>query len=89
VTPALAADLLQRAVMLTLTVGGPLLVAALVTGVLVSLLQALTQIQEQTLTFIPKLLVMSAVFVLGMSWMMRGVVEFTVQMLRSLPAIAR
>ncbi len=88
-TPALAADLLQRAVMLTLTVGGPLLVAALVTGVLVSLLQALTQIQEQTLTFIPKLLVMSAVFVLGMSWMMRGVVEFTVQMLRSLPAVAR
>ncbi|NOT09590.1 MAG: flagellar type III secretion system protein FliQ [Gemmatimonadales bacterium] len=87
-TPTLAAELLQRALGLTLTVAGPLLLAALATGVLVSLVQALTQIQEQTLTFIPKLIVMAAVFVLGLTWMMRGLVEFTVQMLRALPGLA-
>lgn len=87
-TPVLAAELMRRAVMLTLTLGGPLLLAALVTGVLVSLLQALTQIQEQTLTFIPKLFVMSAVFVLTMFWMMRGLVEFLVQMLRAIPGLS-
>jgi flagellar biosynthetic protein FliQ len=88
VTPAFAAELLQRALALALTTAGPLLLTALVVGGLVSLLQALTQIQEQTLTFIPKLLVMAAVFVFAMSWMMRGLVEFTVQMLRALPGLA-
>lgn len=87
-TPVFAAELLRRALTLALTLGGPLLLAALVTGVLVSLFQALTQIQEQTLTFIPKLFVMSAVFVLTMFWMMRGLVEFTVEMLRALPGIS-
>ena len=87
-TPAFAAELLQRALSLALTTAGPLLLTALVVGGLVSLLQALTQIQEQTLTFIPKLLIMAAVFVFAMSWMMRGLVEFTVQMLRTLPGLA-
>jgi flagellar biosynthetic protein FliQ len=87
-TPVFAAELLRQALTLSLTLGGPLLFAALATGVLVSLLQALTQIQEQTLTFIPKLFVMSAVFVLTMFWMMRGLVEFMVQMLRAIPGLA-
>ena len=87
-TPVFAAELLKQALTLALTLGGPLLLAALLTGVLVSLFQALTQIQEQTLTFIPKLVVMSAVFLFSLFWMMRGLVEFTVRMIRAIPGMA-
>lgn len=83
----LALDLIRRAVTLTLLASGPLLVTALVVGVLVSLLQAITQIQEQTLTFIPKLLAMGAVLLLTLPWMLRLLLEFVVEVLRSLPGL--
>ena len=51
-------ELARAAVVLAITIAGPMLLAALITGVGIGLLQALTQIQEQTLTFVPKLLVM-------------------------------
>jgi flagellar biosynthetic protein FliQ len=89
VTPLLASDLLQRTLTLVVTVAGPMLLAALVIGIAVSLLQAVTQIQEQSLTFIPKLVVVALVFMLSLPWMMRLLVEFTVGMFRSLPSVAR
>jgi flagellar biosynthetic protein FliQ len=89
VTPLIAADLLQRCLTVVLTVGGPLLLAALVVGVLVSLMQAVTQVQEQSLTFIPKLLVVAVVFIATLPWMLRAMVEFTVGMFQSLPQAAR
>lgn len=88
-TPMLASDLLQRTLTLVLTLAGPLLLAALVVGVLVSLLQAVTQVQEQSLTFIPKLVTMAAVFVVTLPWMMRGLITFAVGMFQALPAAAR
>ncbi|HEY4100177.1 MAG TPA: flagellar biosynthesis protein FliQ [Gemmatimonadales bacterium] len=88
-TPLLASDLLQRTLTLVVTVAGPMLLAALVIGIAVSLLQAVTQIQEQSLTFIPKLVVVALVFMLSLPWMMRLLVEFTVGMFRSLPSVAR
>lgn len=80
-------ELLQRALSTVLTVGGPLLLAALVVGVVVSLLQAVTQVQEQSLTFIPKLVVVALVFMVTLPWMMRSMVSFTVQLLRGLPGL--
>lgn len=80
-------ELLQRALTTVLTVGGPLLLSALVVGVVVSLLQAVTQVQEQSLTFIPKLLVVALVFMVTLPWMMRSMVSFTVQLLRGLPGM--
>ncbi|MCL4864989.1 MAG: flagellar biosynthesis protein FliQ [Gemmatimonadales bacterium] len=80
-------ELLQRALTTVLTVGGPLLLAALVVGVVVSLLQAVTQVQEQSLTFIPKLVVVALVFMVTLPWMMRSMVSFTVQLLRGLPGM--
>ena len=62
-----AADILQivqASLILLLVVSGPLLVASLLTGVVIGLFQALTQIQEMTLTFVPKLMVMGVVFVM-------------------------
>jgi flagellar biosynthetic protein FliQ len=83
----LALELLRGAVTLVITVAAPLLLTALVVGVLVSLVQAVTQIQEQTLTFIPKLLIMALVFVLTLPWAVSRLVEFLSGLLRSLPTL--
>jgi flagellar biosynthetic protein FliQ len=80
-------ELLQRALTTVLTVGGPLLLSALVVGVVVSLLQAVTQVQEQSLTFIPKLVVVALVFMVTLPWMIRSMVGFTVQLLKGLPSM--
>jgi flagellar biosynthetic protein FliQ len=87
VTAVFAADLIRRAVMITLVVGSPLLVSALVVGLVVTLIQAVTQLQEQTLTFLPKLATMALVFVLVLPWMLRQLVEFLMAAIRSLPTV--
>jgi flagellar biosynthetic protein FliQ len=83
----LAIDLIRQAVLLSLLVASPLLVTALVVGIAVSLVQAVTQIQEQTLTFIPKLLVLALVFVLTLPWILSELVAYTVGILHSLPTL--
>jgi flagellar biosynthetic protein FliQ len=57
-------------------------------GILVSLFQAVTQLQEQTLTFIPKLLSLALVFILTLPWVLTKLVEYLAGVLRSLPAVA-
>jgi flagellar biosynthetic protein FliQ len=84
----LAVDLVRHAVMLSLLVAAPLLATALVVGILVSLFQAVTQLQEQTLTFIPKLLSLALVFILTLPWVLTKLVEYLAGVLRSLPAVA-
>lgn len=84
---SLAVDLLRQAVVTSLIVAGPLLLTAIVVGVIVSLIQAVTQIQEQTLTFIPKLLVMGLVFVLVLPWFLAQLVSYLSGVLRSLPTM--
>ncbi|QHL89761.1 flagellar biosynthetic protein FliQ [Sphingomonas changnyeongensis] len=67
-----AADVMEiarAALMLILAVSGPLLIASLITGVAIGLLQALTQIQEMTLTFVPKILVMGVVLLMTLPMM--------------------
>jgi len=86
-TPALALDLMRQAILVALTVAAPLLITALLVGILVSLVQAVTQIQEQTLTFIPKLLAMAAVFLIMLPWSVARLVDFLVTLLRSLPTM--
>jgi flagellar biosynthetic protein FliQ len=83
----LAVDLVRQAVMLSLAVAAPLLATALVVGILVSLIQAVTQLQEQTLTFIPKLLTISLVFVLTLPWALTRLVEYLAGVIRSLPTL--
>ncbi|HEY4321490.1 MAG TPA: flagellar biosynthesis protein FliQ [Gemmatimonadales bacterium] len=88
-TPEMATDLIQRALSMILTVAGPMLLAALVVGIGASLLQAVTQVQEQSLTFIPKLVVIGVVFLFTLPWIMHMLVDFTVGMLQTLPMVAR
>jgi flagellar biosynthetic protein FliQ len=87
-TPALALDLIHHAVILALLVAAPLLVTALGVGLLVSLVQAVTQLQEQTLTFIPKLIALALVFVVTLPWMLNRLIEYLAGILRSLPTLA-
>jgi flagellar biosynthetic protein FliQ len=84
---ALAVDLVRQAVMLSLMVAAPLLATALLIGIVVSLVQAVTQLQEQTLTFIPKLLGLALVFVLTLPWALTRLVEYLSGVLRSLPTL--
>jgi flagellar biosynthetic protein FliQ len=73
--------------MLILIVAGPMLAVSLGVGLVVSILQAVTQIQEQTLTFVPKLLAVSAVFLVGLPWMLQLLVKYTAELFRSLPTL--
>ncbi len=74
-----AADVLEiakAALMLVLAVAGPMLIASLITGVAIGLLQALTQIQEMTLTFVPKILVMGVVLLMCLPMMGKALGDF-------------
>ncbi|MBX3147633.1 MAG: flagellar biosynthetic protein FliQ [Gemmatimonadales bacterium] len=83
-----ASELIRQAVMLTLVVAAPLLLSAMIVGLIVTLIQAVTQLQEQTLTFLPKLLTMAIMFVLTLPWMIRKLSEFVIVAIRSLPSVA-
>jgi flagellar biosynthesis protein FliQ len=87
-TPIMAIELVRRAVTLTLLVAGPLLITGLIVGVIVGLLQAVTQLQEQTLTFIPKAAAVGIMLLLLMPWMLRQLVEYVIEIFRALPSLA-
>jgi flagellar biosynthetic protein FliQ len=87
VSADLALDLIRRAVTMSLLLAAPMLLTALVVGVVVSLIQAVTQIQEQTLTFIPKLVLLAVVFVITLPWVLSQLIEYLTGILKSLPAM--
>ena len=73
----------------TLKLGGPVLAVALVVGVAVSILQAVTQIQEMTLTFVPKVLAIGLTILVAGPWMLRSLVSFAEELFRRLPQFVR
>jgi len=75
----------QHALLTALWLGGPLLMTALVVGTTISMLQAVTQVQEMTLVFVPKILCVFAVLMLAGGWMLRMAVAFATQMFLSIP----
>jgi flagellar biosynthetic protein FliQ len=70
---------------MTLILSGPLLLAALLIGLMVSIFQAATQINEQTLSFIPKLLGMFMVLILAGPWMLQMMVDYIRRLFESIP----
>ncbi|MCA3262071.1 MAG: flagellar biosynthesis protein FliQ [Telmatospirillum sp.] len=70
-------EISRDAIWVMLKISAPLMLVALVVGLAISLVQALTQIQEQTLTFVPKILLLFVVFVLTIPFMSTTLVEFT------------
>ncbi|MBU1405239.1 MAG: flagellar biosynthesis protein FliQ [Proteobacteria bacterium] len=86
-TASEAITLTQNAVTLTLIVSAPLLLVAMVVGLLISLFQAITQIQEMTLTFVPKIVAMMLTLLFLSSWMITKLVDYTRELITSIPNI--
>ena len=70
-------DLAQQALRVTLLVAGPMLLAGMLVGLLISIVQAATQINEMTMTFVPKIVVVMLVMVLTLPWMIAQLTAFT------------
>ena len=83
--PDLALDLGRQALMMMMMISLPLLGVALVVGVLVSIIQAVTQIQEMTLTFVPKIIVMALAAALMMPYLLQLMMEYATEMFGSMP----
>lgn len=78
---AFVLDLARQAFVISLLVSGPLLGVILIVGVAVSIMQAITQVQEATLTFVPKVLGAGLVMLLGGGWMLEQLIRFTAGLL--------
>lgn len=86
-TPETVMNLAYQAMLVALYLAGPLLLTALSIGLLVSLFQAATQINEMTLSFIPKLLAMAAAIAIAGPWMIRLIVGYTRELIGSIPGL--
>ena len=85
-TPDTVIAIMRQALEVGMLAAGPLLIASLATGLLISIFQAATQINEMTMTFIPKLVVMFIVLVLTGPWTIQLLVDFTVRLISSIPS---
>lgn len=73
--------------MTALMVAAPMLLIALGVGLVVSIIQSVTQIQEQTLAFVPKLVLVGGAFIIGMPWLLQILIRFTTQIIRGIPTM--
>jgi flagellar biosynthetic protein FliQ len=87
-TPEMAIEILRSAVMVSLTLMAPILVTAIGVGLIVSILQTITSIQEQTLTFVPKMIAVSIVLMISAHWMIRTIVDYSVWLFQRIPSMA-
>jgi len=86
-TPDTVMDVARDAMYLTMMLAGPLLLSALAVGLLIGVFQAATQIQEMTLSFIPKLIVLVFALLAAGPWMLRILVEFTLRLFSEIPSM--
>ena len=80
-----AVELCVSAVLLALTVGGPVLLAALAIGLLVGLLQSLTQLHDPTIAFVPKLIMMSLVILMLLPWGIERMMQYATDLIHEIP----
>ena len=77
----------QQALIVTAMLAAPMLLSALAAGLLIGMFQAATQINEMTLSFIPKLLVLAAALYIGGRWMLSVIVGYSESLIRSIPSL--
>ncbi|MDR3710609.1 MAG: flagellar biosynthesis protein FliQ [Capsulimonadaceae bacterium] len=82
-------ELARRGMLVTIELAMPILVVTLVVGVLISIFQAATQIQETTLTFVPKIVAMVIAFAVMGPWMLSVIVHFTSSLFNNVPVMIR
>ncbi|MCK2087346.1 flagellar biosynthesis protein FliQ [Thauera aromatica] len=88
-TPEMVMTLAYKAMQTAVLLAAPMLLMALLTGLLISLFQAATQINEMTLSFIPKILAVFAVLVLAGPWLLELITTYTRELFTSLPTLVR
>jgi flagellar biosynthetic protein FliQ len=81
-------ELIRSGVFLVLTLAAPILFAALTVGLLVSIFQATTSIQEQTLTFVPKIAAILLVLVFTSEWIFTSLRDYTIELFKMIPNVA-
>lgn len=85
----MAIDLLRSLITISLLILGPIIGVTVVVGVGVSLFQAVTSIQEQTLTFVPKLMAVAALLIVSAPWMIRQLMQFTEACFARIPEMVK
>ncbi|HEV2641497.1 MAG TPA: flagellar biosynthesis protein FliQ [Candidatus Elarobacter sp.] len=83
----LVVDLARNMIMTAVLIAAPMLVVALAVGLVVSVIQAVTQIQEQTLSFVPKLVAVAVTFIVALPWIIQIMVKYTSELFRSIPGM--
>lgn len=86
-TPESVMDIGREAMYVTVLLAAPLLLSALAVGLLIGIFQAATQIQEMTLSFIPKLMVIAIAVVVAGPWMLQVIINFTLRLYSSIPEL--
>lgn len=81
-------ELARKSIYTTLLVSSPMLILALIVGLSISILQSITQIQEMTLTFIPKIIAVAIALVIFLPWMITTVVSFASQLFSIIPTLS-
>jgi flagellar biosynthetic protein FliQ len=80
-----AVSLTQQAMLTALVIGAPILLVGMAVGLLIGLAQALTQVQDQTVSFVPKIVAMVGVLVVCLPWLVQKMVEYTELLITSIP----
>ena len=81
-----AAELTRNAVALVLMLGAPIMLMAIIVGLAISILQAVTQLQDQTLSFVPKIIAMALAGLALLPWMMHRMVEYATEIFNNIPS---
>lgn len=79
--------ILEQALWTVAQVSGPILLTALVVGLIISLIQAVTQVNEMTLSYVPKIIAIAVVIVIAGPWMLQTLLDFTTHLFSSLPTL--
>lgn len=86
-TQANIIEIVSAAILVAIKIASPILIAIMLTGIVVSIIQAATQINEQTLSFIPKILAMTIAVVVAGPWILKTILFFTNELLSNIPKV--
>ena len=82
----MAIDLVRNATFLALMIGAPILIVSMVVGLAISILQAVTQIQEQTLNLVPKIVLMTVTMLVVLPWAIQRIMDYTTALFLDIPS---
>ncbi len=88
-TPEFAIEIIKAMIMQATALAAPVLVTAMAVGLAISLFQAVSSIQEQTLSFVPKLVAIAALIIISLPWLLRTTIEFTTAMFQKIPQMVQ